>query len=162
MLCSGRAAVKSIRTIGRNTQGVRVMNAAKGAEGAKVSAVARAVGESKEEEVTEEEVPEEEADAARKSEAEDLAEAENAAAGDEIAEALEQEERAAEDLEGEEEDEGATETDMAEALEQEKRLAEINSRTEGWVYAIPEYQYEQFTRMLEDLLEPLEDESDDN
>jgi DNA gyrase subunit A len=46
-----RTSVKDIRTIGRNTQGVRVM---KPREGAKVSAVARAVAEEKEEQITEE------------------------------------------------------------------------------------------------------------
>ena len=46
-----RTAVKDIRTIGRNTQGVKIM---KPSEGAIVSAVAKAVGESKEEEMTEE------------------------------------------------------------------------------------------------------------
>ena len=45
-----RTAVKDIRVIGRNTQGVRVMNPQ---EGATVSAVARAIAEEKEEEVTE-------------------------------------------------------------------------------------------------------------
>ncbi len=45
-----RTAVKDIRTIGRNTQGVKVMAPT---PGAKVSAVARAFGEAKEEEVTE-------------------------------------------------------------------------------------------------------------
>jgi len=45
-----RTSVKDIRTIGRNTQGVRVM---KPQEGAKVSAVAMALAESQEEEVTE-------------------------------------------------------------------------------------------------------------
>ena len=44
-----RTAVKDIRTIGRNTQGVKLM---KPEEGTKVSAVARAVAEAKEEEVT--------------------------------------------------------------------------------------------------------------
>ena len=45
-----RTAVKDIRVIGRNTQGVRVMNPQ---EGARVSAIARAIAEEKEEEVTE-------------------------------------------------------------------------------------------------------------
>ncbi|HIJ74499.1 MAG TPA: DNA gyrase subunit A [Candidatus Hydrogenedentes bacterium] len=45
-----RMAVKGIRTIGRNTQGVKVMSPT---EGAVVSAVARAVTEAKEEQVTE-------------------------------------------------------------------------------------------------------------
>jgi len=45
-----RTAVKDIRTIGRNTQGVRLM---KPGEGAKVSAMARAIGETKEEQATE-------------------------------------------------------------------------------------------------------------
>ena len=45
-----RMAVKDIRTIGRNTQGVKIMTPT---EGAKVSAVARAVAEQKEDEVTE-------------------------------------------------------------------------------------------------------------
>jgi len=45
-----RMAVKDIRTIGRNTQGVKIMTPT---EGAKVSAVARAVAEEKEDEVTE-------------------------------------------------------------------------------------------------------------
>ncbi len=49
-----RSAVKDIRTIGRNTQGVKLMSPT---EGARVSAVARAVGESKEKKVTEEEAP---------------------------------------------------------------------------------------------------------
>ena len=44
-----RTAVKDIRTVGRNTQGVKVMTPT---EGAKVSAVARAVAEAKEDEVT--------------------------------------------------------------------------------------------------------------
>jgi DNA gyrase subunit A len=44
-----RSGVKDIRTIGRNTQGVRLM---KPKEGAKVSAAARAVGESTESEMT--------------------------------------------------------------------------------------------------------------
>ncbi|MCC6487847.1 MAG: DNA gyrase subunit A, partial [Candidatus Hydrogenedentes bacterium] len=43
-----RTAVKDIRTIGRNTQGVKVMTPS---EGAKVSAVARAVGDEKEDQV---------------------------------------------------------------------------------------------------------------
>lgn len=46
-----RTPVKDMRTIGRNTQGVKVM---KPQAGAKISAVARAVAESKEEQVTEE------------------------------------------------------------------------------------------------------------
>ncbi len=46
-----RTAVKDMRAIGRNTQGVKVMTPQ---EGAKVSAVARAVAEAKEEQVTEE------------------------------------------------------------------------------------------------------------
>jgi DNA gyrase subunit A len=46
-----RTSVKDIRTIGRNTQGVRIM---KPREGAKISAVARAVAEEKEEIITEE------------------------------------------------------------------------------------------------------------
>jgi DNA gyrase subunit A len=54
-----RTAVKDMRTIGRNTQGVRVM---KPSEGAKVSAVARAVAESKEEQMTEEAAAEETAE----------------------------------------------------------------------------------------------------
>jgi DNA gyrase subunit A len=45
-----RMAVKSMRTIGRNTQGVRLMRPD---EGAKVSAVAKAIAEQKEEMVTE-------------------------------------------------------------------------------------------------------------
>lgn len=45
-----RTSVKDLRTIGRNTQGVKVMTPS---EGAKVSAVARAVAEEKEDEVTE-------------------------------------------------------------------------------------------------------------
>ena len=45
-----RMAVKDIRTIGRNTQGVKIMTPT---EGAKVSAVARAVAEEEEDEVTE-------------------------------------------------------------------------------------------------------------
>lgn len=49
-----RTAVKDIRTIGRNTQGVTVM---KPNPGAKVSAVARAVAASKEDDVTEEPAP---------------------------------------------------------------------------------------------------------
>jgi len=44
-----RSAVKDIRTIGRNTQGVKLMSPT---EGAKVSAAARAVGSSKEDEMT--------------------------------------------------------------------------------------------------------------
>ena len=44
-----RMGLKGIRTIGRNTQGVKVMNTT---EGAKVSAVARAVAEDKEDEMT--------------------------------------------------------------------------------------------------------------
>jgi DNA gyrase subunit A len=51
-----RTPVKGIRTIGRNTQGVKVM---KPNAGASVSAVARAVAESKEEQVTEEAATEE-------------------------------------------------------------------------------------------------------
>ncbi len=54
-----RTAVKDMRTIGRNTQGVRVM---KPSEGAKVSAVARAVAESKEDQMTEEAAAEETAE----------------------------------------------------------------------------------------------------
>jgi DNA gyrase subunit A len=54
-----RTAVKDMRTIGRNTQGVRVM---KPSEGAKVSAVARAVAESKEEQMTEDGTAEETAE----------------------------------------------------------------------------------------------------
>jgi DNA gyrase subunit A len=54
-----RTAVKDMRTIGRNTQGVRVM---KPSEGAKVSAVARAVAESKEEQMTEDVAAEETAE----------------------------------------------------------------------------------------------------
>lgn len=46
-----RTPVKGIRTIGRNTQGVKVMTPQKGA---KVSAVARAIPESKEDQVVEE------------------------------------------------------------------------------------------------------------
>ena len=46
-----RTSLKDIRTIGRNTQGVRIM---KPKEGAKISAVARAVAEEKEEQLTEE------------------------------------------------------------------------------------------------------------
>ena len=46
-----RTEVKDIRTIGRNTQGVKVM---KPNPGAKVSAVAKAIAASKEEQVTEE------------------------------------------------------------------------------------------------------------
>jgi len=46
-----RTSVKDIRTIGRNTQGVRIM---KPRDGAKVSAVARAVAAEKEEIITEE------------------------------------------------------------------------------------------------------------
>jgi len=49
-----RTAIKDIRTIGRNTQGVRVMATGKGDDTAKVSAVARALGEGKEEKMTEE------------------------------------------------------------------------------------------------------------
>ncbi len=45
-----RTSVKDIRTIGRNTQGVKVMTPQ---PGAKVTAVARALGEKKEEEATE-------------------------------------------------------------------------------------------------------------
>ncbi len=45
-----RTSLKDIRTIGRNTQGVRIM---KPKEGAKISAVARAVAEEKEEQLTE-------------------------------------------------------------------------------------------------------------
>ena len=45
-----RTAVKGIRTIGRNTQGVKIMTPQ---AGAKVSAVARALADKKEEEVTE-------------------------------------------------------------------------------------------------------------
>ncbi len=45
-----RTAVRDMRTIGRNTQGVKVMTPQ---PGAKVSAVARALGEKKEEEATE-------------------------------------------------------------------------------------------------------------
>jgi len=45
-----RTAVKDIRTIGRNTQGVKIMTPR---QGAKVSAVAKALAESKEEAVTE-------------------------------------------------------------------------------------------------------------
>jgi DNA gyrase subunit A len=45
-----RMAVKDIRAIGRNTQGVKIMTPS---PGAKVSAVARAVAEAKEQEVTE-------------------------------------------------------------------------------------------------------------
>ncbi len=48
-----RTPIKGIRTIGRNTQGVRVMDPTKGDKNATVSAVARAIGESKEEAVTE-------------------------------------------------------------------------------------------------------------
>jgi DNA gyrase subunit A len=44
-----RSAVKDIRTIGRNTQGVKLMSPT---EGAKVSAAARAVGSSKEDALT--------------------------------------------------------------------------------------------------------------
>jgi DNA gyrase subunit A len=44
-----RSAVKDIRTIGRNTQGVKLMAPT---EGAKVSAAARAVGSSKEDDLT--------------------------------------------------------------------------------------------------------------
>ena len=44
-----RSSVKDIRTIGRNTQGVKLMSPT---EGAKVSAAARAVGSSKEEDLT--------------------------------------------------------------------------------------------------------------
>jgi len=44
-----RSAVKDIRTIGRNTQGVKLMSPT---DGAKVSAAARAVGSSKEEDLT--------------------------------------------------------------------------------------------------------------
>jgi DNA gyrase subunit A len=46
-----RTAIKDIRTIGRNTQGVKVMTPQKGAT---VSAVARAIAEEKEDQVTEE------------------------------------------------------------------------------------------------------------
>lgn len=46
-----RTSLKDIRTIGRNTQGVRIM---KPRDGAKISAVARAVAEEKEEQLTEE------------------------------------------------------------------------------------------------------------
>lgn len=46
-----RSSVKDIRTIGRNTQGVKLMSPT---GGAKVSAVARAVGDTAEEQVTEE------------------------------------------------------------------------------------------------------------
>ena len=46
-----RTSLKDIRTIGRNTQGVRIM---KLREGAKVSAVARAVAEEQEDQLTEE------------------------------------------------------------------------------------------------------------
>ena len=46
-----RTAIKDIRAIGRNTQGVRVMAPSKGGANAKVSAVARAVAASKEDEV---------------------------------------------------------------------------------------------------------------
>ncbi len=45
-----RTAVKDLRTIGRNTQGVKVMTPG---EGATISAVARAIAEEKEDEVTE-------------------------------------------------------------------------------------------------------------
>jgi DNA gyrase subunit A len=45
-----RTSVKDLRTIGRNTQGVKVMTPS---EGAKVTAVARAIAEEKEAEVTE-------------------------------------------------------------------------------------------------------------
>ncbi len=51
-----RTAVKDLRTIGRNTQGVKVMTPS---EGAKVSAVARAVAAEKEEEVTDAAAPDE-------------------------------------------------------------------------------------------------------
>jgi len=44
-----RSAVKDIRTIGRNTQGVKLMSPT---EGAKVSAAARAVGSSREDDIT--------------------------------------------------------------------------------------------------------------
>ena len=44
-----RSAVKDIRTIGRNTQGVKLMTPT---EGAKVSAAARAVGGEREDDVT--------------------------------------------------------------------------------------------------------------
>ncbi len=50
-----RSAVKDIRAIGRNTQGVKLMSPT---EGAKVSAAARAVGSSKEEDLTGPDEPE--------------------------------------------------------------------------------------------------------
>jgi len=49
-----RSAVKDIRTIGRNTQGVKLMTLK---DGAKITAAARAVGETKESAVTEEPPP---------------------------------------------------------------------------------------------------------
>jgi DNA gyrase subunit A len=49
-----RMAVKDLRTIGRNTQGVKIMTPTKGAW---VSAVAKALGEKKEEQATEQAVP---------------------------------------------------------------------------------------------------------
>jgi DNA gyrase subunit A len=45
-----RTSVKGIRAIGRNTQGVKIMMPT---PGAKVSAIARAIAEEKEQEVTE-------------------------------------------------------------------------------------------------------------
>ena len=48
-----RTAIRDIRTIGRNTQGVRIMKLEKGGRGARVSAVARALAESKADIMTE-------------------------------------------------------------------------------------------------------------
>lgn len=42
------------------------------------------------------------------------------------------------------------------------RVTKINDRTQGWVYSIPEFKYDQFTKPLEELVKPLEDPSDEN
>jgi len=64
-----RTAVKGIRTIGRNTQGVKIMTPT---QGAKVSAVARAVAEEKEEEVTESASPSPDVDMSSCPESDDI------------------------------------------------------------------------------------------
>ncbi|HUW62888.1 MAG TPA: DNA gyrase subunit A [Candidatus Bathyarchaeia archaeon] len=64
-----RTSVKGIRTIGRNTQGVKIMTPT---PGAKVSAIARAIAEEKEQEVTEAAGPSDEAITASSPEPEDI------------------------------------------------------------------------------------------
>ena len=58
--------------------------------------------------------------------------------------------------------EGADETADAAAHNARDRVAEINDQTQGWVYSIPEFKYDQFTKPLEELLKPFDASSDEN